>query len=83
MTYGGSYMAAMPLNTMDTSERYVVSELSGSDSELHNLSSMGLEKGSELSICYKQEGSMLVKIQDSLYAITNRLAQTIIVSSCR
>lgn len=69
----------MPLTVADTGEEYVIKRIGGKPEVKQHLENLGLVVGGVVSVINTMGGNVIVKVKESRIAISQEMAQKIMV----
>lgn len=69
----------MPLTVVDTGEEYVIKRIGGNPEVKQHLNNLGFVVGAVVSLINTIGGNVIVKVKESRVAISQELAQKIMV----
>ena len=69
----------MPLTVADTGEEYVIKRIGGKPEVKQHLESLGFVVGGVVSVINTMGGNVIVKVKESRIAISQEMAQKIMV----
>lgn len=69
----------MPLTVVDTGEEYVIKRIGGNPEVKQHLNNLGFVVGTVVSLINTIGGNVIVKVKESRVAISQELAQKIMV----
>ena len=69
----------MPLTVADTGEEYVIKRIGGKPEVKQHLENLGFVVGSGVSVITTMGGNVIVKVKESRVAISQEMAQKIMV----
>lgn len=69
----------MPLSLVDMNTTNTIKRINGTDDQKHHLQNLGFVIGANVSVVCRSHGNLIVKIMDSRVALSEQLANKIMV----